>query len=320
MVYETFLETVKNSLKESLGPAFTLEIKSIQKNNGLILDGLSIKKSEEKAAPTIYLNPFYESFINGLPFNRVLKDILNFYNKNQFPETIQLENLFSPEEIKSKIIFRLINEPANRILLDDVPHISYPDLELSLIFCLSIEETKDNLLTLLIHNQHLKTWNLSTEELLKAAKINTPHLFPACIKALPEVIKDISKKTSEHQWEASLDEFIDMTPLSPPMYVLTNHIGIYGAACLFYEGIIKDFASCNDSDLIILPSSIHEVLIIPYSKDISIEELAQTVFCINKEEVPLDDQLSNHIYYYSKKNNSLSITFTSSVPIGTKNP
>ncbi len=120
--------------------------------------------------------------------------------------------------------------------------------------------------------------------------------------------------------EESLEEFFDTAPLSPPMYVLSNSSGLNGAGCLLYEGILKDFASCIGSDLIILPSSIHEVLIIPYSKDISFDELAETVFSINQEEVPEEDRLSNHIYFYSGSSDKLSIAFTSSAPIGTKNP
>ncbi len=321
MVYETFLETVRNSLNGRLGPEFTLVIQSIKKNNGLTLDGLRISKTEERAAPTIYLNAFYELFKNGQPLEDILDDIITLYYNSRLPDDIHLEDLSSTDQIKDKIVFHLINEPANRELLEEVPCISCPGLDLSLVFCLSIKNTENSLLSALIHNRHLNMWNLSAEEVYQAAKTNTPHLFPACIRPLPEVIKDIAVKTSGKDFEEeAFHELYDMTPLSPSMYVLTNSSGLNGAGCLFYEDILKDFASCSGSDLIILPSSIHEVLIIPYNKDISFEELAATVFCINQEEVPEEDRLSNHIYYYSKTSGSLSIAFTSSVPIGTKNP
>lgn len=321
MVYETFLETVKNSLKERLGAEFILTIQSVTKNNGLILDGLCIGKAEEKTAPTIYLNAFYMAFQNGKPLSEILDSIMALYQNSHLPENFSFEELLLPDKIMDKIIFRLINETANQDLLKDVPHISYPDLDLSLVFCLSLQKTEDDLLTALIHNSHKKAWNLSTEELDQAAKANTPHLFPARIRSLPEVIKDIAIKSAGKDFEEdALDEFFDSTPLSPPMYVLTNTTGMNGAGCIFYEGILKDFAACCDSDLIILPSSIHEVLIIPYNKDISFEELADTVFSINQEEVPEEDRLSNHIYYYSRNSDGLTIAFTSFVPIGTENP
>ncbi|WP_394523062.1 DUF5688 family protein [Lacrimispora sp. JR3] len=321
MVYEAFLETIKQSVGERLGPDFTLILQSITKNNGLVLDGLCIEKAGEKAAPTIYLNQFYEPYENGIPINEIVEDILLLYQTNRLPDHIKIEKLSSPEYIKTKIIYRLINEPANQDQLSDIPHISYPSLDLCLIFCLSLHRSQDDLLTALIHNSHLKTWNLTTEELFQAAKINTPYLFPARIRSLSEVIKDIARNSAKEEIEEEdLIDFFDTTPLSPPMYVLTNPAGINGAACMFYDDILKDFATCTDSDLIILPSSIHEVLIIPNSKNISIKELSETVFSINQEEVPEEDRLSNHIYFYSRSSDELTIAFTSSFPIGTKNP
>lgn len=321
MVYETFLETIKQSLKERLGSEFTLSIQSITKNNGLSLEGLSIERIGEKVAPTIYLNHFYKFHQEGIPIDEIINDILLLYQANKLPDEVHINDLTSPEHIKSRVIYRLINESANQALLSKIPHISYPALDLCLVFCISVHETKDNLLTALIHNSHLKTWNLSCEDLEQAAKNNTPRLFPARIRSLSEVIKDIALKASQDDMsEDDLLDFFDTEPLSPPMFVLANHTGINGATCMFYEGILKDFAACTDSDLIILPSSIHEVLIIPNSKNVSIDELAETVFAINQEEVPEEDRLSNHIYFYSRSTDQLSVAFTSSAPIGTKNP
>lgn len=321
MVYEDFLATIKQSLEERLGSDFTLSIQTITKNNGLSLDGLCIGKTGEKVAPTIYLNHFYKFYQDGIPIYEIISDILLLYQANKLPDEVHLNDLTSPDHIKKRVIHRLINESANQAQLTDIPHISYPALDLCLVFCISVHETQDNLLTALIHNSHLKTWNLSFEDLKQAAKLNTPILFPARIRSLSEVIKDIALKSSSSDMdEDDLIDFFDTEPLSPPMYVLTNSTGINGAACMLYDDILKDFASCTDSDLIILPSSIHEVLIIPNSKNVAIDELADTVFAINQEEVPEEDRLSNHIYFYSRSEDQLSVVFTSSVPIGTKNP
>ncbi len=320
MVYETFLETVKNSLKETLGTEFSLSLQSVQKNNGLLLDGLCIGKAGERAAPTIYLNQFYQEFRFGRPLEDILSDILSLYHSSLLTGSPPFEELLLPDQVKNKVIFRLINKTANEELLNIIPHIPYPGLDLALVFCLTLQKTEDSLMTALIHNSHLNTWGFSTDDLFLAAKTNTPRLFPARIRSLSQVITDIARETVEKELEEALEEFFLTPPLSPPMFVLTNSTGMNGASSLFYEGILKDFANANDSDLIILPSSIHEVLIIPYSDSISLEELGDTVFSINQEEVPEEDRLSNHIYYYSKSENNLTIAFTSSALIGTKNP
>jgi len=321
MVYKQFQKAVKESLEERFGSVYSLALQSVTKNNGLTLDGICISKPQEHTAPAIYLETFYETYKKGKPFPQIIDEIMELYETQHLPEDNFIEELHSENPLTDRIIFRIINESANRAMLFDLPHISLPDLDLSLIFCLSLNKKDDQLLTALIHNSHQKLWNLSTEDLYQYAKLNTPDLFPARINSLLDVMIEIAKKSSdieikEEDWAG----LFAPSPLSPPMYVLSNPYGVHGAACMFYEDILKDFAESMEGDLIILPSSIHEVLLIPHSNHISYEELAETVFSINQEEVPQEDRLSNHIYLYSRSKNRLSIAFTSSFPIGTMNP
>lgn len=316
MVYETFLETVRLTLEQRLGADYHLTIQSIQKINGITLDGICFGRKNEKASPTIYLNSYFEELVKGRSLEDILSDITELIAEKATTNHLNFEDLLNQEQIKNRIIYRLINESANQELLSDIPHISYPALDLCLIFYLFLPSHDDNLITALIHNRHKESWNLSDEELLLEAKKNTPHYFPARIRPLSEVIEEIVKKTfdtppDENEWK----ELFGAEPFSPLMYVLSNNSCIYGSACIFYEGILKDFSSCCDSDLVILPSSIHEVLVIPFRDDLSIHELAKMVYSVNEEEVPESDRLSNHIYFYSKSKDELTVAFTSSAPI-----
>ncbi|WP_124066042.1 DUF5688 family protein [Clostridium sp. E02] len=321
MVYEQFLKSVQNSLKERLEPDYNVTIQTVTKNNGLTYDGISIKKKEEPLVPFVYLNSYYHSFLSGTPLETITHNLLTLLQNNDLPKIPSAEVFLEPERITDTIIYRLINETANRKRLEDLPHISIPNLDLSLIFYLSITETSDHLFTALIHKRHQKMWNLSTDDLYQMAKSNTPRLFPARITSLPEMIRDITKRSPDLKIvEKDIDDIFDSTSLYPPMYVLTNDVGTNGSVCMFYEGILKDFASHLGKDLIILPSSIHEVLIIPADKKISYHELAETVHSINQEEVPNEDRLSNHIYLYSLSKDQLTLAFTSSVSIETTNP
>lgn len=321
MVYEQFLKSVQKALKERLDPDYNVIIQPVTKNNGLTYDGISIKKSGDPLVPFVYLNSFYHSFINGTPLETIISNLLTLLEKNSLPKIPLGNDLLTTERITDTIIYRIINRTANQKRLENLPHISFPNLDLSLIFYISVTETPDNLYTALIHKQHQKIWNLSTDDLYQIAKSNTPRLFPARINSLPDMIRDITKESPElKKIEKDIDDIFDSQILYPPMYVLTNDIGINGSVCMFYDGILKDFAACIDSDLIILPSSIHEVLMIPFNENISFDELAETVRSINQEEVPKEDRLSNHIYHYSRSNGQLTSAFTSSVPIETMNP
>jgi hypothetical protein len=47
---------------------------------------------------------------------------------------------------------------------------------------------------------------------------------------------------------------------------MTNDRASHGAAAVLYENVLKQFADGIDRDLFILPSSIHELLLVPYEK------------------------------------------------------
>ena len=316
MQYETFLETVKQSLAQRLGSDYTLDIRPIKKNNGLALHGLCISQPEELAAPAIHLTPFYESFQKGRPFSDILNEITDLYEEAHLPAPLCLDEFLCPDDVGNKIVFRLINRSANQELLNEVPHISYKTLDLTLIFYLSLQKNPDSVLSALIYNRHLKSWGLTCANLYRAAKHNTPRLLPPRLQPLVQMVKDIAAKSASELDTEGFNEFLDTMPQPNPMYVLSNTAGINGAGTLFYKDTLKDFAACCQRDLVILPSSIHEVLILPYHKGLSFQELAAMVVSINRDEVPAEDRLSNNIYYYSKSRNLLTMALSSPVPLG----
>ena len=91
------------------------------------------------------------------------------------------------------------------------------------------------------------------------------------------------------------------------MYILSNTCGINGATVVLYEDILKDFAGKIQEDVIILPSSIHEVLLVPNSKVHDIEEMKAMVEHINRTEVSKTDVLSDNVYLYSREKNLMTM-------------
>lgn len=321
MVYEAFLNKVVASLKSRLGDTFTVSVEAIPKNNGLLSDGLCLRENGALLAPTIYLAPYFKDLENGKPFSCILEDILSAAQTQPLPKPEAFQRFSSKEEVLKSVAFRVVNESANEKLLLRLPHISFSDLGLALIFFLSQELSDAACLTSLIYKRHLIDWGLSEAELAQAAMVNTPRLFPAQIRTMQAVMKEMAREAMGSAFEEeAMDELLSAFSPAVPLYVLTNTQGLYGASCLFYKGILKDFADKSGSDYYILPSSIHEVLLTPAEPDISYEDLAQTVSSINAAEVPLEDRLSNHIYRYFREQDALTAVFTSSVPIETENP
>ena len=315
MVYETFLETVTNELQAALGESYQFTLRPLPKNNGVTLDGLTIQSPGCSVAPTIYLNPYYEQYRHGTDIHDIVRDILKLYRTTPAPSSLKADTLDQFSSIRSRIMFRVIHTASNQVLLKDLPHLPY--LDLSIIFFVSLERNEEGQMTALIHNEHQKRWKVSVEDLWDAASRNTPREYPAQIQSMTELLQDLAKRNmGEHYDPEFIDELLDTDDFAP-LYVLSNTGGLYGASCILYEDVLKDFANQLGADLILLPSSVHEVLLTPNLPDSSYEDLSSMVTSINRQEVSPEEQLSNQVYLFSREDNALKIVSNAPRLVGT---
>ncbi|MDO4268803.1 MAG: DUF5688 family protein [Eubacteriales bacterium] len=316
MVYEAFLELIIQKLQEALGEDYQFTLRPLPKNNGVVLDGLTIQGPGAALTPTVYLNPYYRQFSDGTALEQILEDILQLYRSTPVPEPVTEERIRNFDAIKDRVMFRLVHTASNRTLLSDVPHI--PFLDLSIIFFLALERRDSGQITALIHNGHMKMWNTSPEKLWQLAEHNTPAEYPASIRSMPELVREIARSQMGSRYDES--EIVELLAQDEeeaiPLYVLSNDSGLYGASCIIYQDILKDFADQLERDLIILPSSVHEVLITPDTDLTDYNELSAMVFSINRHEVPLEDQLSNQVYLYSRSDRSIHVMSHGSEAVG----
>lgn len=327
MKYEVFLQAVKDDLEKRLGSDYQITLCAIPKNNGIIRDGVSICRMQEEIAPTIYLNDFFCRAEEGQPLTDVLDSIYHLYLSNPGLPYLDSRALSSYQEIKSRIVYKLINIQANLPLLKKLPYIPFHDM--AMVCYLLMEQKEHGYMTALVHKEHLKTWRVREKELFTAAIQNTPTLLPPIIQPMNEMLKQLAQDAFGESFQGeSLDELLEtanerrmqQNPMFPDLYVLTNSAGVNGAACMAYPYVIKNFADRIGQDLIILPSSIHEVLLVADYGNYNYDELSALVKNINDSEVPAEDQLSNQIYCYSRENDAITIASHGPVLSGTRNP
>lgn len=300
MLYETFLQTVKQQMQQRLGDQCQLTIRSVPKNNGLVLDGLSFCTGQSRVSPTIYLEPFYQKYRSGIPMEQILAEITGLYARSGLSTSFDPSQLEQPAYVRPRIAYRLVHASSNAGQLAQMPYRLLMDL--AKVYYLYLGEEDGNQMTVPVSRQHLRLWNIDEAELERLADENTPRLFPAHICSILDILSD-STPTDAHPGEPA------------PFYVLTNQAGLGGAACMLYDGILKDFGERMGSDLLILPSSVHEVLLLPFNNDGQIEELCRMVSEINSQEVPGDERLSNQVYRFTRDSGLLSLVSRSAVPL-----
>jgi hypothetical protein len=309
--YTAFIEDMTEMVKSLMGEEYNVRIYKVTKNNSLELDSLVILKKGVNFAPNIYMLPYFEAYMQGADMKELSKELCNAYQDCKVP-VMGGEFTYSFESLKAFIIYRLVNYEKNKRLLEKIPHIKY--LDMAITFHCLVRDDGDGIGTIRITNEHLKMWNATKEELYMLAVNNTRNIFPSTVKSMDEVILGMLKEEYAYDNSGKIpDKILDDILYSKDcinehkMYILSNQKGINGATCLLYQNVLRDFAEQIHSDLFILPSSIHEVILIPYDNTISKASLAKMVCDVNYTQVASDEVLSDNVYIYSRKNDSITL-------------
>lgn len=296
--YSQFKQQIVSSLQKQLGTETRITIQDIVKNNDTHLDGLTILPENSCVCPTIYLNYYFQKYENGCPISEITGQILAVYRENLPASSIDFSFFTDYTQVRSNIVFKLINYERNPELLSDVPH--YRFLDLALVFYCLIETSPDGCASILIHNRHLSYWNITDDDLFALAQQNTPRLLAYELRDMTDVLRELFAA------EPSVCE--DGDSLSPAsMYILTNRAKRNGSVCILYDNLLLNFANRLGCDLFILPSSIHEVLLIPANSQTETKDLSEVVREVNSCQLSREEILSDHVYYFSRETGRLTM-------------
>lgn len=290
MNFEEFMAWVKENItSKDWKETSQIEISVVKKNNGVSATGLFIRENGQDVSPILYLDDYYIHYQNGELLENVIRNIRADYDKKVQMAAVKIPNLQEFENIRGRVIYRLVNYEKNKEILEDCPHIRLYDLAVTFRWVARIDDA--GVSTSLITNKQVKEWGVSVNDLVLAARQNTPRLFPAQIIDMEEML-------------AGMVSFI-LYPSAIPMYILTNEQELNGASALLYGDILKDFANKKGADMYILPSSIHEVIMIPADRIDDPKKLSSMVHEANTTVVSTGDVLSDSVYYDRKKDQIL---------------
>lgn len=299
MTYNQFLNYVREqSVFELEHPEeYQATINHVIKNNSVELDGICLHKHGESLSPTVYLNQFYEQYLDGRPLKSILGEIVSTLN-NDVPKLEVPASLFDDyEAIKPQIIYRIVNYEKNIAQLTTCPYLPFCDMAIT--FRWLVHADSYGIASSLITNRELELWNVTVEELYKVASRNTQRLFPHQIQPMQDVLKEYIQDDQE------LKFLYENTSPTFQIYILTNKSRINGSTCMIYDHVLATFAKQQNRDIYILPSSIHEVLLIPANNEIDEQDLLSLVHDANRTVVTDTDILSDSIYRYDASRNRI---------------
>ena len=122
MEYKKFVCMVEEKLNLKLEGGMKASKYSVVKNNGMEKTGMILESDEYNIAPAIYLEEFFEQYQKGMSIDRIVNEILEFYEKVKVEEDYDVSQLSLYENVKKKVAFKLVNTEKNQQMLKEVPH------------------------------------------------------------------------------------------------------------------------------------------------------------------------------------------------------
>ena len=304
MNYEIFKEVVAEKFMDYMPEQYQgmrLRVEPVNKENK-VLDGITLVGSGagRNVSPTLYINHMYEHYLETENLQEVLQSAARRMDMafKEMPEVGDV-NL---EGAKDNIVFQVINTLQNEDMLRDMPHREFQDL--SIIYRWVVKVDENGIQSSAIRNNLAEQLGMNEEQLFKCAVENTRRIFPPTVKSMNDVIREMF--ISDGMPSEVADMMIGEMPEDKMMWVISNDRGINGAGSMLYEDNLHKLAMKLETDLYILPSSVHECIAVstnvgdPY-------ELAEMVSEINMGQVALEDRLSNQVYHYDKDARRLTL-------------
>lgn len=316
MNYSQFMIKMKEGLRERLGTEVEVEAVSVPKNNGVVLQGIALRRPGEKVVPTIYTEGFYMDYMEGRDMEDILEDFLEIYERQDTAVTPDVEFFSDYEKVKKRLSIKLVGREKNKAMLAGMPHREF--LDMAVIFYCLVDSPLAGTAAILIKDAHMKSWGVTAEELYEDALSNAERMLPGTIRSMEELLSRMMLEEDIPMWEWKSKEQEDFPRLEGacaensisrevPLLVLTNNRRYLGASCMLYRGLLAGFAGKLGKNFYILPSSVHEVILLPEDRVDRSENLLGMVTEVNRTQLAPEDILSDTVYYYDRESGEISI-------------
>ena len=287
MRFEEFADIVVEKIREYLPETFaeaSVELKTVIKNNDLKLTGITIRREESNICPTIYLEQYFKAYEAGEEMDKILEDIADVRVKTDVKDSFDVEQITEFERVKGMIIPRLVSKEQNSVALAERPYSLLADLAVTYHILLLDRRSASTPVT----NDLMKVWGIETEELHELAVRNMTRLIPGTFRGMSVVMNALCGGKTDV-----------LDPENEMLFVLSNEGGWYGAAAVLDDKIMKSVVERVGEEFYVLPSSVHELLVVPVNMGMEVGQLKEMVTSINASEVALEEQLSDNVYRYS---------------------
>ena len=304
--FATFKEELCRRVLDLLGDAYSTELAEVRKNNGVLKEVLHVRQQGSDCIPCFYTEELYRSYCMGENEAGLAEQLVNIVKGECETVKEQVSHFLSNEWMADHLFIRLVHYEENEENLKEAVYLRY--LDFACVVYVLTESGEDGVKSFLLPAHIWDTLELGTiEECFSSLIENTKRLFPedmAYISAeeAEESIPGVRAISVTIRWSEFTEELQQEC-----LYVVTNHRRINGAAVLLYPEMLKQLGERYGGDYYVIPSSIHEVLLLKATGDEQAERLNGMVREVNETHVAPEERLSDHVYYYSVSEEELQM-------------
>ena len=304
MDFEEFKASVTEQIKDYLPEKYAdanVTIQDVTKNNDMQLSGLMIKTEDTNIAPNIYLENFFEQYQDGRDMADILQNIADVRVQHEMNQDFDVSKLTDIDQVKDHIICKLVNAEMNAEYLADKPHTIVEDL--AVVYAVDLGGSEAGKMSAPITNKLMEQYGLNTQELHDIA-IHNLAKSQIEFKTMRDVLVDMMFPDGIQDGDPRAF-MLPPEEENPSMYVLSNADKLNGAAALLDSKTMEDISEKLGGDFIVLPSSIHECIVLPVNEGMDRHTLEAMVQDVNAGQVAPEERLSDHVYMYDSQEKEL---------------
>ena len=296
MDFETFKENLAKDVKEALDSRFggdtTVESQKVEKANEAY-DALTVKPENSTIGVNLNAGKLYDAYEDGTPYDVLVTKAAEMAgNALENRPEFDIAAISDYEQMKQKLSMEVVSAERNAEFLENVPHKNMEDM--AIVYRIVLDTSEEGRSSILVTNKMLESYGITAEQLHADAMAIAPEVRPAVIQGMSEVMAEMLG--------AEQAEMMGLVPTTDePMYVASVPDKVQGASVLAYQNFMDEAAEKRGGDFYILPSSIHEILLVKDNGQFDRAALEQMVREVNATQVAPEDKLTDSVYHYDSK-------------------
>ena len=307
--YYGFLDEVADKLQAAQNPfsgQIRVNVKDVEKANGMSYRGIVVADDQLGMGVTINMDKHYKMYLAGKPVDEIV-DLVQQQAMDAFEERpdVDISRVKDYESLCSNVMMEAVSREKNAEYLQDVPHFDMADL--SIIYRVNVGESRNQGIGVItVDNRLLNSMGVSQDQFQK-------DVFDQVLSGDPPILKPLTEVLG-----GSL--IGDGSEMDGGLFLATNSNALYGASVIAIPGFLDQAAEKIGGSFYILPSSVHEVLLLKNDQAMDVQDLENMVQEINESIVSPEEQLSDRVYHYDAKEKVFELASDYEQRIAEKDP